>query len=370
MQIEEFKSHFNSDSKYVHFNNAGQALIPDVNRDLSKKWLERFYSEGSFCALEGWNQTEIVRQKLANFLGAECEEVSFFTTTASALSQAAMGIDLHADDEILIWDQEYPSNFYPWRKVAEKNGARLVQVESENWKTPAQRILDHVTSKTRVIAISWVQYQTGSVTDLKMISEALKGREIWLVADIIQGAGVRPFNFKESGFDIVCGGSHKWLCSSYGAGYMIVKKNRLLDLEPLEVGAMTYGMPETEKSFAIQPKLDSRRFEPGSKAMIEIIALGATLDLFVHFSAKNIFAEASRIGYRLHQELESIGYQVISEGPIINFFDNNKNRFDKIIKLLEQNQIAYAKRGPGIRLSVHAYNKDSEVDKVIQLLQF
>ncbi|MFN7729134.1 MAG: aminotransferase class V-fold PLP-dependent enzyme [Bdellovibrio sp.] len=95
--------------------------------------------------------------QLARFIGADTSEVAFFQTTAAALSQAAMGIPLASGDEILTWDQEYPSNFYPWRMPAEKSGAKLIQVESENWLTPAQKILDRVTAKTKVIAVSWSQ---------------------------------------------------------------------------------------------------------------------------------------------------------------------------------------------------------------------
>ena len=372
MHLEAFKAHFCSDPEFIHFNNAGQSLIPDVNRDLAIAWLERFYKEGAFCSMEGWGQTEVTRQKLAKFIGAKTNEVAFFQTTASALSQVAASIPLKSDDEILIWDQEYPSNFYPWRIAAEKNGAKLTLVESENWQTPAQKILDRVTAKTRVIAVSWVQFQTGSVTDLRMLSQALKGSGIWLVADVIQGVGVRPFNFHESGFDVVCGGSHKWLCSSYGASFMAVKEARMMELEPHAFGAMTFGTPDTEKSFVIQPKADSSRYEPGSKSMIEVIAMGESLDLFTQFGIDNIFKESCRLGMRLQSGLKELSFEVISDGPIINFVTNEalkpQTKLQSIMKNLEDAKISFARRGPGVRLSLHAYNKDSEVDRILNLL--
>ena len=147
--IEEFKKHFYSDSEFIHLNNSGQSLIPDVNRAAVLEWIERFYREGAFCSVEGWAQTEITRKKLAAFIGADLQEVSFFQTTASALSQVASGIPLQPSDEILTWDQEYPTNFYPWRKAVEKSGAKLIQIESDNWRTPAEKILNRVTDRTR-----------------------------------------------------------------------------------------------------------------------------------------------------------------------------------------------------------------------------
>lgn len=368
MKIDQFKSHFYAGREFINFNNSGQALIPDSNRDKAFEWLERFYREGAFCALEAWGETEKTREKLADFIGADSDEVSFFQTTASALSQIALSLPLASGDEILTWDQEYPSNFYPWRMAAEKSGATLIQIESVNWQTPARKILERVTKKTKVIAISWVQYQTGSVTDLKELSRALKGSGIWLVADVIQGVGVRPLNFHDTGFDAICGGSHKWLCSSYGAAFMAIKKSRLEELAPREVGAMTYGTPDTEKNFTIQPKTDARRFEPGSKPVIEVIAMGASLDLFTQYGIEEIFKEASRLGERLQMGLSGKKFKIISAGPITNFYPAEISEIDKIIKKLNNAQVSFARRGPGIRLSVHAYNHDSEIDRILNLL--
>ena len=366
ISIADFKSHFYSGNDFIHLNNSGQALIPDLNRDLAYHWLQKLYKEGAFCSNPGWDQTEITRQKLAHFIGADPTEVSFFQTTASALSQVALGLKLQPLDEILIWDQEYPTNYYPWSQAAEKNMARLIQVESENWQTPVAKILNRVTEKTRVIAVSWVQYQTGAVTDLKELSTALKGRDIWLVADVIQGVGVRPFNFRDTGFDVVCGGSHKWLCSSYGAAYMAIKKARIPELAPYEVGAMTYGTPDTVKTTTNLPKADSSRYEPGSKAMVEVIAMQASLDLLQSCGIENIFGESGRLAAKLADGLKE-RFQVLTNGPIVNFAPENPADLAAIMKKLTDAKVSYAKRGPGIRLSVHAYNRDSEIERVVNL---
>lgn len=372
MTLKEFKAHFYiRPEEVIHFNNSGQAPIPDVAKEMIYQWTERFYKEGALCAMDGWRKTEEVRAKLAHFLGCDISELSFFPTTASALSQAAFGIDFKKGDEILIWDQEYPSNFYPWRMAAEQTGAKLVEMKSENWQTPAEKILEYVSDKTKAIAVSWVQYQTGAVTDLKFLSEKLKAKNIWLIADVIQGAGVRPFHFQQMGFDIVCGGSHKWLCSSYGSGFMIVKKERLSQLKPVAYGAMSFGDPDTPKSFINNPKSDAMKFEPGSKAMIEILALGASLDLFLKFGIENIFSEACRVADRLRTGLKQLGFTVASpEGPVVTFGPSPTMSIERVIECLRKKNVSFAPhRGPGLRLSLHAFNTDEEVDVVLRALK-
>ena len=321
MTLAEFKKQFNQNSSTIHFNNSGQCPIPEVNRKKAHEWLDRFYNDGAFCSIAGWEQVEITRKKLADFIGAEKEEIAFCQTTASAISQAALSIPLKKDDEILTWDQEYPSNFYPWRAAAERAGAKLIQVSSFNYLTPVDSLLRAVNENTRVIAVSWVQFMTGAVTDLKALSSALAGKNIWLVADVIQGLGVRPFNFHESGFDIIACGSHKWLCSSFGAAFMVIKKEKLPVLQPLEYGAMTYGSPETAKSFTIPMKTTASKFEPGTKCMLEIIAFGESLDLISKTGIENIYGESIRLAEKLRIGLKELSLNVFlpHEGNIVNF---------------------------------------------------
>lgn len=366
MNLAELKSQFHYSPEHCNFNNAGQAQIPLVYKNTLQQWLERMHREGGLMSMAGWLEVEKAREKLALFLGADAEETSIQLTTASALSQAAFGIPLQAGDEILTWDQEYPSNFYPWRVAAERSGAKVVQVASDNLNTPIENILNKISNKTKVIAVSWVQYQTGAVTDLKKLSEAVKGKNIWLVADVIQGVGVRPFHFHDSGFDIICGGSHKWLCSSYGAAFMLVKKERISQLAPIEVGAMTYGNPDTVKSFTIEPKNTSHRFEPGSKAMLEVIAMGEVASLFHSVGIENIYAEASRLADLLRTGLKQRGYTLnCTTGPIVNFTGADLSAIEK--KLTEA-RIACVKRGPGIRISTHAYNQEAEINYFFKTL--
>ena len=150
---------------------------------------------------------------------------------------------------------------------------------------------------------------------------------------------------------------------------MAIKKERIAEIQPIEFGAMTFGNPDTEKTFSNPTRTDASKFEPGSKAMVEIISLGATLDLFMKFGIQNIFAEASRIADRLRLGLKNQGYKVVSpEGPIVTFGPSEKSNLEEMTKRLTDNGVSFAKRGPGVRLSVHAFNRDSDIDRVLKIL--
>jgi selenocysteine lyase/cysteine desulfurase len=147
---------------------------------------------------------------------------------------------------------------------------------------------------------------------------------------------------------------------------MLVKKERILQLTPIEVGAMTYGNPDTLKSFTLEPKTTAHRFEPGSKAMLEVIAMGEVASLLQSVGIENIFAEACRLANLLRLGLKQRGYSLnCVSGPIINFTGVD---IPLIEKKLTEARIAYVKRGPGIRISTHAYNRDEEINYFFKVL--
>jgi selenocysteine lyase/cysteine desulfurase len=112
--------------------------------------------------------------------------------------------------------------------------------------------------------------------------------------------------------------------------------------------------------------------------MIEVVAMGESLDLLMKTGMENILNESCRLAERLGRGLESLDFKVISDGPIVNFAPNETSKsasssiefiMEPIIEKLKNSKVSFARRGPGIRLSLHAYNRDSEVDRVLSLLE-
>jgi cysteine desulfurase / selenocysteine lyase len=150
---------------------------------------------------------------------------------------------------------------------------------------------------------------------------------------------------------------------------MAIKKDRTQEFEPLNVGAMTFGDPDTKKSFSIQPKIDASRFESGTKAVLEIIAMDASLDLLIRTGLESIFAEASRLAKTLTLGLRDLKFDVISNGgPILNFHSKNLADMELAAKKLTEAKVSFARRSPGIRLSTHAYNTDQQIQRVLEIL--
>ncbi|RZA24616.1 MAG: aminotransferase class V-fold PLP-dependent enzyme [Proteobacteria bacterium] len=374
-----FRDSFHTDPGLTHLNNAGLSPINIEAEAAVKYWVERYRREGMFCNdayLEGVDQA---RLRLANFLDATPGSIAFFQSTANAVSQLAFHVNLKPGDEVVMWDQEYGSHLYPWQEACKRTGATLILVESEDeMATPTEKLLRYVTDKTKVIAVSWVQFQTGALSDLDQLVARAKKNNIWTVVDGFQGIGVLPFSFKTFGIDAVVGGSHKWMTSPVGVGYLCIKEERVKELSPHNIGAYTYGTCEDPTDLACTPKRDALRFEAGSKQVLEIIALGASADLIRRCGLEQISKTAIGLAQSLADGLKNLDYHIVSSNgskqktPIVNIVPTDKSPFktiDDVINRLVSNKVSYARRGPGIRLAAHAHNEPADIERALKLFR-
>lgn len=374
----DFRSFFKTDPGLTHLNNAGLSPINIEAEAVVHYWVERYRREGMFCDAAYLEGVDKARGQLASFLDASNGSIAFFQSTANAVSQIAFHLNLKAGEEVIMWDQEYGSHLYPWQEACKRSGADLTLVESDPMMaTPIAKLLDRVTSRTRVIAVSWVQFQTGAISDLKALSAFAKSRGIWTVVDTFQGMGVLPFSFRDLDIDAVVGGSHKWMTSPVGVGYLCIKEERARQLIPHNVGAYTFGTCEDPTDLACTPKRDALRFEAGSKQVLEIIALGASAELIQRCKVESIQKTALGLAQELADGLRNLGFSITAsngeqqKSPIVNFSPSTKSSIktpEEIVEALVRNKISYARRGPGIRLAPHAHNQVADIQRVLEVL--
>lgn len=363
-KIINYRNQFFRSSK-THLNNAGLAPISKPASDKVKYWAQRFYEEGFYTNDDYFNDVLKSRTHLSELIGCDATEIAFFQSTASAISQVALEMKLSANDEILMWSQEYSSNLYPWQEAAKRSGAKLVLVDSPmDLSAPLEMLLNHVTEKTKVIAISWVQFQTGSMTDLYQLGEFCRARNIWSCVDVMQGLGLHAMNFKKMKLDMVVGGSHKWLTSPVGVGFLALTQSRMNEIRPHNIGAYTYGTCDDPSDLTCLPKKDAAKFEPGSKQVLEITALGASIELILQTDVTNIHQATMSTAKTLREILEKHGallHSTEAHSAILNWTHPEQQI---LIESLKKNSINFAIRGPGVRFSPHAFTLPEDLLRV------
>lgn len=376
--LEAYKAQFNR-NELVHLNNAGLQPITRAAREKIDYWSRRFWEEGFNTDKDYAQDVTNTRASLAAMIGCEAGEVAFFVSTAGAINQTAFSVGLKAGDEVVMWDQEYGSHLYPWKAACDLVGAKLVIVESEkNLATPMEKYLKAITAKTKVVAFSWVQFMAGSqMEDVKHVIATAKQQGIFVAVDVIQGFGLHPCDVWSWGADAVMGGSHKWLSAPVGVGFLALRKDHIPKFKPHIIGMYTYGTCDDPSDFACEPKRDALKFEPGSKQVLEITALGASIDVIQKTGVSVLETESLRLAKLLRNGIVDLGYEVVTpyqgekihSTPFINFKPKGSMTTKELSEKLNARKIFHAVRGPGLRFTPHAFNSETDLEKALLALK-
>jgi selenocysteine lyase/cysteine desulfurase len=357
-----------ADAAAVHLNNAGVApmtsraerAIGDVAMSLR---------EGSLAMTKLLRRYEQARGSFSRLVGCSPEHLAFFQTCAAAISQVAFGLPLAPGDRIVRLDQEYPSNAYPWHRAAERAGAVVDVVPSApDYAIDHDALVAAIGPQTKVVALSFVQFQSGATVDVDRVVEAAHRHGAIVVVDAIQGLGMLPFDMTAMGVDAVCGGTHKWLLGPVGHGFLAVSSTLRERLVPILQGAITYGTPDDPVDPLRPLRTDIRRFEPGTPLLLGAIGGAASVELLLEVGQPRLWREASVVANHAVELARQRGWPVRARGaaPIVTVVPPGDPK--GLAEMLREANISVGVRGGGLRLAPHAFNTTDELDRVFDVL--
>ncbi|HEY6723740.1 MAG TPA: aminotransferase class V-fold PLP-dependent enzyme, partial [Polyangiaceae bacterium] len=190
---------------------------------------------------------ERVRAKLARLLGTGAENVALASGTSHALSHLALSFPWRSGDGLVLLQGEFPANVTPWRAAARLYGLEVHWLSLEGAEQDPDRLLgaleDRLERGARLVAVSAVQFQTGLCMPLAEMASLCHRYGAEIAVDAIQAAGVVPLETDAWGLDYVAGGAHKWLMGIEGAGYLVVRSERVRALQPVTAGWLSHERP-------------------------------------------------------------------------------------------------------------------------------
>jgi selenocysteine lyase/cysteine desulfurase len=317
------------------------------------------------------------RSIAAQLLGAEPDEVAFVGPTSLALSLVASGLSLRKGDNIVIYQDDYPSNVYPWMALADK-GVQIRFLNVRNYGCiPRIDVEGQVDEQTKLVALASCHFVTGYRIDLQGIGKMLHDRSIAFCVDGIQTIGAFPTSVEH--VDFMAADAHKWLLGPCAAGIMYVRKTWQDRLQPTVYGWHNVRCPNYVAQEKIIHPPDARRYEAGSANLLGLVALKAAIELLLDIGIENISRELLRKRSFLVPQLQSKGYTVFgADSPsenasaIITFHRPGQDIVAIHEKLLAAKVItslrADRQGNRYIRLSPHFYNTDAELHRLVELL--
>ena len=362
--FERYRLDFPVTEKYIYLDHAGVAPASLRVKAAVEKFLTESAGCGAFQYPQWVQRITDVRQSCARLINAKIDEIAFVRSTSHGLSLVAEGLDWEQGDNLLIYEKEFPSNIFPWANLARKGVERRV-IPSREGRILIDDIGRLMDSRTRLLAISSVQFVNGFRVDLKRLGILCRDRGALLCVDAIQSLGVFPMDVKECHIDFLAADAHKWLLGPEGIGIFYCRKELVEQLNPLLIG---WKSVQNELDFdnpAFRLKSDAMRFEEGSMNLMGILGLGAAIDLLFEVGIENIERRVLDLGDLIVHEAEKRGYALLTSKDREERGGNITicGKFDaaKMKDALREKGIMVNVRAGGIRVSPHFYNTEEEI---------
>lgn len=197
----------------------------------------------------GHRMIEEARTPVSSFLGASPEEICFTRNATEGNSIVASGLDLRPGDEVLFDAHAHPGGSIPWLN-RQKHGdvtVRLFEPDAGSADELMDRIESALTPRTRIIQVSHVTAPTGIRLPVRRIAELARSRDVWFHIDGAQSAGMFPIDLHDIDCDSWATSGHKWMGAPHGTGILYIRRDRLDEVVPTEVGAYSdsgYRLPD------------------------------------------------------------------------------------------------------------------------------
>jgi len=342
----------------VYLNHAAVAPWPRRTADAVRAFAEENARRGA-AQYAAWLEVERrVRARCAALVNAAPEDIALLKNTSEALSVVAHGFPWQSGDNVVIPDEEFPSNRIVWESLRPR-GVDVREVALGDH--PEQALLAAADGRTRLISVSSVQYASGRRTDLAALGAACRRRGIAFCVDAIQGLGALPHDVDAMHIDFLMADAHKWLLGPEGIAVFYCRPEWRERLALYQYG---WHMVERAGDYDRkdwEPAKSARRFECGSPNMLGIHALDASLSLLLEVGIEHIerriLARAERLFelVRARPELELITPSAPGRyGGIVTFRHRRRTAAELHARLRERNVICAA-RGGGVRFSPHFY---------------
>ncbi|MEQ1501042.1 MAG: aminotransferase class V-fold PLP-dependent enzyme, partial [Myxococcota bacterium] len=283
------------------------------------------------------------------------------------------GIDWHPGDVVLVaTSEEYPSNVYPWQRLA-RRGVELRAVPAPGGRLDPAAFAAAGDARTRLIAVSSVQYATGVRVDLPALGQLCRDRGWWLCVDGIQSLGVLPCDVKAAGVHFLAADSHKWMLGLPGIGVLFVDRSVVGAIEPALIGWRSTKTRFDFDRVALDLRDDALRFEEGNLPYALIEGMGAAIDLLLDARVERIRDHVFRLNDVLVERLRRDGHTVTSptdaarSGSVV--FRPKVGDPVAIAEALHRAGVILSCRRGALRVSPHLYNTADEVLTVADRLE-
>jgi cysteine desulfurase / selenocysteine lyase len=361
------------DATYLNF--AAHAAIPRVALDavqasVAAKSRPHVVDDQSFFSL-----ARSLRQTLATLIGASQDDIALTSGAGAGLATIAYALKWSAGDEVIIASGEFPAHYATWKPMEAREGVKVQITHPQGQFIQAADLIAAMTPRTRVISVSHVRFDDGSILDASLLAAACKEHGILLVLDVSQSCGAIPMDVRGLGADFVVCAGYKYLLSPFGTGFLWVKPQNADLLRP---GPYNWLSQDVE-SFARINYVDPRAArtlsrwdaaEASSTYNFNLTVMEASLKFVLNATPTLIhdhnqalisyFFERLPEGYRLASPRQA------SQRGVFGCIEvGSRSNRESVYQRLRDERFVVALREGRIRVAPHLLNSTQDIDRLL-----
>ena len=318
--------------------------------------------------------SEKARELFARLVGGDAEGVAVIPSVSYGTAVAMANVSLIKGQNVVVLEEQFPSNVYPWRELAKRARAEVVTVPRPADHDWTSAVLEHIDERTAVVAIPNCHWTDGSLLDLVRTGERAREVGAVLVVDATQSLGAYPLDVSLVRPDFLVCAAYKWLLGPYSIGYLYVGE-AYREGTPIEHNWISR---EGSEDFARLVKYTdaygpgARRYDVGERSNFVLLPMAIeALRQILAWGVENIAVTLRELTDRIEGEAEGLGLGVVPAPMraehMMGLALGPEAPGDLAVRLAEEN-VFVSMRGRNLRVSPHLYNTERDVERLFSSL--
>ena len=366
---------FDIPSDVVYLNCAYMSPLMKPVLEAGKEGLARKAHPWELTPDKFFSGSDAFRATAAQLLDCSPDCVAIVPSASYGLTTAAHNLPVHKGQRILVLDEQFPSNYYPWQRLAANRGATLTVVQWPSDDDWTGAVLHELSDAVAIAALPHVQWTSGGHLDLVRIGLECRKLGVALVLDLTQSLGAFDFSVREVQPDFAVAANYKWLMGPYTTGLFYVapkwhsgaplEENWIQRSNARDFSGLILYTPEYENG--------ARRFDMGERSNFALLpAAERAMQQILDWRVANISEACGALTRHLASTATELGFSSPPEklrAPHYLCLRRKRGIPSQLTDLLAQEKVFVSVRGSSVRVTPHVYNSSDDLGRLIACLK-
>jgi selenocysteine lyase/cysteine desulfurase len=361
----------------TYLNLASQSPMPKVSIRAVQAALEANKNPHHKADSTFFEVPNRIRASIAKLIGAKPEEIALTSGASAGVAAVAYALTWKPGDEVITAKGEFPLQYAAWKPMEEREGLKLKIVSPRERFITADDLIAALAPRTRVVSVSMVRFDDGSLLDTARVAAACHKQGALLLLDASQCCGAIPMDVNQLGADFIVSASYKWLLGPFGTGFFWAKSEHLGMMRP---GPFYWLAALSSDNFSAlnladpKPGANAKRWDSPEWASyfnLNLVAMDTSVDFVVRMGPELVAAHNRKLIELMYARLPKDRFVPASpldpaqRGPYGCFAARSPEKTAEVYNRLRKENVVVSLREGNIRVSPHLYNTERDIDRLI-----